>query len=68
MRILNFFFFFESSIKFSFIYRENNVEECELELYFIVDYELLGEIKSHELKEGGTNIKVTEENKEEYIK
>lgn len=46
---------------------ENNVDECDLELYFVVDFELLGEIKTHELKAGGTNIRVSEENKEEYI-
>ncbi len=39
-----------------------------MELYFVADYELLGEVKTHELKEGGTDIKVSEENKEEYIK
>lgn len=48
--------------------RENNVSDCDMELYFVVDYELLGEIKTHELKEGGTDIPVNEENKEEYIK
>lgn len=34
---------------------------------FAVDMELLGKITSHELKPNGSNIKVTEENKEEYI-
>lgn len=38
-----------------------------MELYFVVDYELLGEVKTHELKEGGTQISVTESNKVEYI-
>jgi hypothetical protein len=38
-----------------------------MELYFLDDYELLGEVKTHELKENGTEIKVTEENKTEYI-
>ena len=47
--------------------RENNIEECELEMYFAQDYETLGEIKTHELKPGGEEILVTEENKEEYI-
>uniref|UniRef100_A0A915JTL1 HECT-type E3 ubiquitin transferase n=1 Tax=Romanomermis culicivorax TaxID=13658 RepID=A0A915JTL1_ROMCU len=47
--------------------KENNVDDCDLELYFVVDFELLGEIKTHELKENGTNIRVCEENKEEYI-
>ncbi|CAI5778071.1 E3 ubiquitin-protein ligase Itchy homolog isoform X1 [Podarcis lilfordi] len=48
--------------------KENNIEECGLEMYFSVDKEILGEIKSHDLKPNGSNILVTEENKEEYIK
>uniref|UniRef100_A0A914C5D6 E3 ubiquitin-protein ligase n=1 Tax=Acrobeloides nanus TaxID=290746 RepID=A0A914C5D6_9BILA len=47
--------------------KDNNIEECDMELYFVVDYELLGEIKTHELKEGGRDIPVGESNKEEYI-
>lgn len=47
--------------------RENNLEECGLELFFIQDMEILGKVTTHELKEGGENIRVTEENKEEYI-
>lgn len=47
--------------------RENNLEECGLELYFIQDMEILGKVTTHELKEGGENIRVTEENKDEYI-
>lgn len=47
--------------------RDNNVEECGLEMFFSVDFELLGEIKPHELKAGGADIQVTEENKEEYL-
>lgn len=47
--------------------RENNIEECGLEMYFSVDYETLGELKSHEFKPGGADILVTEENKEEYV-
>jgi hypothetical protein len=38
--------------------KDNNIEECDMELYFVVDYELLGEIKTHELKEGGRDIPV----------
>uniref|UniRef100_A0A8C4LRY9 E3 ubiquitin-protein ligase n=1 Tax=Equus asinus asinus TaxID=83772 RepID=A0A8C4LRY9_EQUAS len=48
--------------------KENNIEECGLEMYFSVDKEILGEIKSHDLKPNGGNILVTEENKEEYIR
>uniref|UniRef100_A0A674MDJ9 HECT-type E3 ubiquitin transferase n=1 Tax=Takifugu rubripes TaxID=31033 RepID=A0A674MDJ9_TAKRU len=46
---------------------ENNLEECGVELFFAQDMEILGKVSSHELKEGGENELVTEENKEEYI-
>lgn len=48
--------------------KENSIEECDLEMFFAADYEVLGQIKNHELKPDGSNIKVTDENKEEYIK
>lgn len=51
-----------------YIFRDNDIEECGLEMYFCADFEILGKIDQHELKEGGADIKVTEENKEEYIK
>ncbi|KAI2648718.1 NEDD4-like E3 ubiquitin-protein ligase WWP1 [Labeo rohita] len=47
--------------------RDNNIEECGLEMFFSVDMEILGKITSHDLKADGANILVTEENKEEYI-
>ncbi|XP_060778480.1 NEDD4-like E3 ubiquitin-protein ligase WWP1 isoform X2 [Neoarius graeffei] len=47
--------------------RDNNIEECSLEMYFTVDMEILGKITSHNLKPDGDNILVTEENKDEYI-
>ncbi|MBZ3884490.1 NEDD4-like E3 ubiquitin-protein ligase WWP1 [Sciurus carolinensis] len=47
--------------------RDNNIEECGLEMYFSVDMEILGKVTSHDLKIGGSNILVTEENKDEYI-
>jgi atrophin-1 interacting protein 5 (WW domain-containing E3 ubiquitin protein ligase 1) len=47
--------------------RDNNIDDCDMELYFVVDYELLGEVKTYELKEGGANCPVTELSKEEYI-
>ncbi|EYB88427.1 hypothetical protein Y032_0247g55 [Ancylostoma ceylanicum] len=47
--------------------KDNNIDECQMELYFVADYELLGELKTHELKPGGTDIPVTEANKLEYI-
>ena len=36
-------------------------------MYFAADFEILGKILNHELKPGGKDILVTEENKEEYI-
>ena len=48
-------------------FRENNIEECGLEMYFAVDQETLGVLKSYDLKPGGEDILVTEENKEEYV-
>ncbi|MCJ8742042.1 hypothetical protein PDJAM_G00077630 [Pangasius djambal] len=48
--------------------KDNNIEECGLEMFFSVDKEILGEITTHELKPDGGDILVTEENKEEYIR
>lgn len=48
--------------------KDNSIEECDLEMFFAADYEVLGEIRNHELKPDGANIRVTDENKEEYIK
>uniref|UniRef100_A0AAR2IMM5 HECT-type E3 ubiquitin transferase n=1 Tax=Pygocentrus nattereri TaxID=42514 RepID=A0AAR2IMM5_PYGNA len=48
--------------------KENNIEECGLEMFFSVDKDILGEITTHDLKPDGGNIQVTEENKEEYIR
>ncbi|GBN81695.1 E3 ubiquitin-protein ligase Su(dx) [Araneus ventricosus] len=48
--------------------KENNIEECGLELFFSVDFEILGQIQSHELKPGGGEIRVSEENKDEYLR
>ncbi len=47
--------------------RDNNIDECGLELWFSVDFEVLGQIIHHELKENGDKEKVNEENKEEYL-
>ncbi|RUS88330.1 hypothetical protein EGW08_003901 [Elysia chlorotica] len=47
--------------------KENNIEDCGLELYFCADFEILGKVEQHDLIEGGSDIKVTEENKEDYI-
>ncbi|CAB3376534.1 Hypothetical predicted protein [Cloeon dipterum] len=47
--------------------RDNSIEECGLELFFSVDFEVLGQVLHHELKENGDKVKVTDENKEEYM-
>ncbi|XP_012135438.1 suppressor of deltex [Megachile rotundata] len=48
--------------------KENNIDECGLELYYSVDFEILGQVIHHELKEGGDKIRVIEDNKEDYIR
>ncbi|KAM3617158.1 uncharacterized protein V6R79_003016 [Siganus canaliculatus] len=48
--------------------KDNNIEECGLEMFFSVDKDILGEVTTHDLKPGGGDIQVTEENKEEYIR
>uniref|UniRef100_A0A8C6U8P9 E3 ubiquitin-protein ligase n=1 Tax=Neogobius melanostomus TaxID=47308 RepID=A0A8C6U8P9_9GOBI len=47
--------------------KENNLEECGVELYFAQDMEILGKVSTHQLKADGENVLVTEDNKEEYI-
>jgi hypothetical protein len=48
--------------------KENNLNENDnLELYFNTTFELLGKIENIELKSGGNDIKLTEDNKEEYL-
>ena len=42
-------------------------DPTDLDLYFTVDEELFGQTKVNELKPGGTDIQVTDENKKEYI-
>lgn len=39
----------------------------ELDLYFAVDEDFFGQMQQHELKTGGMDIAVTNENKQEYI-
>ncbi|CAF1011549.1 unnamed protein product [Rotaria sordida] len=47
---------------------ENNLDNNDnLELYFNTSFELLGKIENIELKPGGNDIKLTEENKNEYL-
>ncbi|KAG7473213.1 hypothetical protein MATL_G00093320 [Megalops atlanticus] len=47
--------------------KENNLEECGVELYFAQDMEILGKVSTHQLKDNGENELVTHDNKEEYI-
>ncbi|KAH3774569.1 E3 ubiquitin-protein ligase Su(dx)-like isoform X2 [Dreissena polymorpha] len=47
--------------------KDNDIEECGLELTFSADFETLGKITQHDLKENGSEVAVTNENKEEYI-
>jgi hypothetical protein len=48
--------------------RENNLDENDdLELYFNTSFEFLGKIENIELKPGGNEIKLTENNKIEYL-
>lgn len=44
------------------------MDECDLELFFIGSYQKFGSLKEQDLKPGGSELKVTEENKSEYIK
>lgn len=47
---------------------DNNIDDAMLGMTFSASYESFGESKEIELKEGGEDIDVTEENKMEYIK
>lgn len=47
--------------------RENDLEECGVELYFAQDMEILGKVTTHQLKNDGENELVVQDNKEEYI-
>lgn len=49
------------------IFRENDITGI-LHNTFAVDHEAFGELLHHELKPGGNDIEVTEENKKEYVK
>lgn len=48
--------------------RENSVDDCGLDLYFSVDFEVLGQIQSHELVPNGGDQRVDDANKEEYLR
>jgi len=47
--------------------RDNDITDV-IEHGFCVDHEAYGERKEHELKPGGKDIFVSEENKKEYVK
>ncbi|CAF0748147.1 unnamed protein product [Rotaria sordida] len=42
-------------------------DPADLDLYFVVSEEVLGDLREHELKPGGQHIQITEQNKQEYI-
>ncbi len=44
------------------------MDEADLELYFETDFEKFGETQTCELKPNGKQIKVTDANKEEYLR
>ena len=46
---------------------ENNIENV-LDNTFSVEHNSFGKVHEYELKPGGNEIKVTEENKREYVK
>lgn len=37
-------------------------------MYFCANFEVLGKVEEHELKPNGKTIKVTDENKEEFLR
>lgn len=37
-------------------------------MYFSSNFEVLGKVEEHELKPGGKTIKVTDDNKEEFLR
>ncbi|KPI93858.1 hypothetical protein RR46_13023 [Papilio xuthus] len=47
--------------------RDNDIDECGLEMWFSVDFEVLGQVIHHELKPAGDKERVTEANKEQYL-
>ncbi|KII69565.1 E3 ubiquitin-protein ligase Itchy [Thelohanellus kitauei] len=46
---------------------KNNIEEAGLDMYFCMEMEYFGDVRVIEFKPDGRNIKVTEENKHDYI-
>ena len=50
-----------------YYFSDNKIDGCELGMYFTSDFEVLGKMEQFELKKGGADIEVTDENKQEYI-
>lgn len=48
--------------------RENKLEKDIIDTTFAVEQSSFGVLKLHELKTGGRNIQLTEDNKKEYVK
>eukprot|EP00291_Cryptomonas_curvata_P026744 CAMPEP_0172166840 /NCGR_PEP_ID=MMETSP1050-20130122/9226_1 /TAXON_ID=233186 /ORGANISM="Cryptomonas curvata, Strain CCAP979/52" /LENGTH=491 /DNA_ID=CAMNT_0012837537 /DNA_START=466 /DNA_END=1938 /DNA_ORIENTATION=- len=46
---------------------ENDVEAVDLDMYFVVDSEEFGSVTQMELKEGGASLRLTNDNKEEFV-
>lgn len=51
-----------------FFYRENKLEKDIIDTTFAVEQSSFGVLKLHELKTGGRNLQLTEDNKKEYVK
>jgi atrophin-1 interacting protein 5 (WW domain-containing E3 ubiquitin protein ligase 1) len=47
--------------------RDNSLKDTEMEIFFACDFEILGKVDQHELKPGGNQILVTDDNKQEYL-
>lgn len=47
--------------------QDNPIDECDLEMYFCANFEILGKVEEYELKPGGKQIKVNDENKAEFL-
>lgn len=58
---------FTQTVKVWFDFSENDIEDV-LDHTFCVESSSFGQFQEHELKPGGSEIKVTEENKKEYVK
>lgn len=46
---------------------DNKIDDLDLDMHFVADYDDLGRHITRELKPGGSNVLVTDRNKEEYV-